>query len=131
MWEVGRVMCLGVLAGLAVTDICWRRIPAEIFVMGTIGILVYQACSRETDPILLLGGAGVGLYGDCWGILVLGLYLGLWKLLEVLAGAFLLLLGAVMVLLVKRRMRSKCTLPFFPFLTGGYLMGMMMGGTLW
>lgn len=145
MWEVGRVMCLGALAGLSITDICWKRIPAEIFAMGTVGVLIYQMLSRETDPILLLGGAGVGViffgvgrvteqgigYGDAWGILVLGLYLGLWKLLEVLAGAFFLLFCAVMILLAKRRMRSGCTLPFFPFLTGGYLMGLMMGGTLW
>lgn len=145
MWEVGRVMCLGALAGLAVTDICWRKIPAEIFVMGIAGVLLYQVVSRETDLVLILGGAGIGLlffliskatgqgigYGDSWGILVLGLYLGLWKLLEVLAGTFLLLLAAAMVLLARRHMSSKCTLPFFPFLTGGYLVGMLMGGTVW
>lgn len=54
MWEVGRVMCLGALAGLAVTDICWRKIPAEIFVMGTAGVLLYQVVSRETDLVLIL-----------------------------------------------------------------------------
>ena len=39
MWEVGRMMCLGALAGLSVTDIFWRKIPAEFFVMGTAGVL--------------------------------------------------------------------------------------------
>ena len=41
MWEVGRMMCLGALAGLSVTDIFWRKIPAEFFVMGTAGVLLY------------------------------------------------------------------------------------------
>ena len=147
MWEVGRMMCLGALAGLSVTDIFWRRIPAEILVMGTAGVLLYQAVCREMDPALLAGGAAVGAgflllskvtgegigYGDSWGILVLGLYLGLWKLLEVLAGTFLLLLAASLVVLAADRMRggAKRGIPFFPFLTGGYLMGLMMGGTLW
>ena len=64
---------------------------------------------------------------------MLGLYLGLWKLLEVLAGTFLLLLAASLVVLAADRMRggAKRGIPFFPFLTGGYLMGLMMGGTLW
>lgn len=147
MWEVGRMMCLGALAGLSVSDIFWRKIPAEFFVMGTAGVLLYQAVCRETDPALLAGGAAVGAgflllskvtgegigYGDSWGILVLGLYLGLWKLLEVLAGTFLLLLAASLVVLAAGRMRggAKRGIPFFPFLTGGYLMGLMMGGTLW
>ena len=48
MWEVGRMMCLGALAGLSVTDIFWRKIPAEFFVMGTAGVLIYQAVCRET-----------------------------------------------------------------------------------
>ena len=115
--------------------------------MGTAGVLIYQAVCRETDPVLLAGGAAVGAgflllskvtgegigYGDSWGILVLGLYLGLWKLLEVLAGTFLLLLAASLVVLAAGRMRAgaKRGIPFFPFLTGGYLMGLMMGGTLW
>ena len=64
---------------------------------------------------------------------MLGLYLGLWTLLEVLAGTFLLLLAASLVVLAGRGMKAgaKRGLPFFPFLTGGYLMGLMMGGALW
>ena len=74
--------------------------PGRILCYGNRRVLLYQAVCRETDPALLAGGAAVGAgflllskvtgegigYGDSWGILVLGLYLGLWKLLEVLAG---------------------------------------------
>ena len=46
---------------------------------------------------------------------------------------FLLLLAAPLVVLAGRGMKAgaKRGLPFFPFLTGGYLMGLMMGGALW
>lgn len=145
MWEVSRIMCLGALTGLSVVDILYRKIPGEILALGMVGALAYHLVARETDPWILAGGAGVGLlfllvsritregigYGDSWAVLDLGLYLGLWKLLEVLAGTFFLLFAASVAALARKRMSRKSTLPFFPFLASGYLMVLLGGGTLW
>ena len=90
---------------------------------------------------LLFGGASIGCfflflskvtregigYGDSWGILVLGLYMGMWNLLGVLLGALSLLLITAMVLLATGRFKRNASLPFYPFLTGGYVLVLLTG----
>ena len=70
-------------------------------------------------------------------ILLLGIYLGIWKLLIVLSGAFFLLTLAAVVLLSyysirgkgmaqgtvgMKKISRKYALPFYPFLTCGYIL---------
>lgn len=64
-------------------------------------------------------------YGDSWVLCILGIYLGVGKLMEVLATVWSLLLIAAVVAFVKSRKSGKFTFPFIPFLLTGYL-GMWM-----
>lgn len=143
MWTVSQIICLGTLMGTSVTDIHYHKVPADILLMGNIGVVLYQiykACRGEADVWLIAGGAAVGFlflllskvtregigYGDSWGILVLGIYLGFWKILEVLAGAFSVLGIVSLVALCVKKMSRKYGIPFFPFLTIGYFMSLIV-----
>lgn len=139
-----RIVCMGMLTVCAALDVRTRRIPAGMIAAGAAGASLYQICcmaAGEGNPGLIFGafavgavfvglswitGEGVG-YGDSLGILCLGVYLGFWKLLEVLAAAFLLLaIGAAAALSV-RRMNRRSRLPFYPFLAAGYALWMAAG----
>ena len=139
MWEISQVFCMGILLSLSVIDIHFRRIPVDILVMASIAALVYQGITRQADLWMAAGGAGVGIlfllvskvtregfgYGDSWAILALGIYLGLWGVLDVLAGTFCLLAAAS---LTAKKMSRKHTIPFIPFLAAGYLLSVLTGG---
>ncbi len=69
-------------------------------------------------------------YGDSWGVVILGIYLGLWGLIEVLSVTFFMLALFAAVVLSKKKMSAKCGIPFYPFLTGGYLAMLFIEGGL-
>ena len=98
----------------------FRDIDLWVLLGGILAGAVFLLISKVTDE-------EVG-YGDSWGILVLGTYMGIWRLLEVLSIAFLLLGAAAGAVLCTKRMSRKCALPFFPFLAGGYIMSFMVRG---
>lgn len=139
MWTVSQIICLGSLAGLSVTDIYYRKVPGEILAMGVAGTFIYQLCCRSISLWILAGGIGVGVlfllasrvtregigYGDSAAILILGAYMGLWELLKVLSGTFLLLFAASAAGLCTKKMSRKYALPMFPFLTAGYLLRLL------
>ena len=58
-------------------------------------------------------------YGDSVAIMILGGYLGFWKVVGVLAAAFFT--SGVCSVILAFRGRVK-TMPFFPFLTLGYIL---------
>ena len=142
MWEISQVFCMGILLSLSVIDIHFRRIPVDILVMASIAALVYQGITRQADLWMAAGGAGVGIlfllvskvtregfgYGDSWAILALGIYLGRWGVLDVLAGTFCLLAAASLICLTAKKMSRKHTIPFIPFLAAGYLLSVLTGG---
>ena len=66
-------------------------------------------------------------YGDSLAILILGIYLGVWGLLEVLATSFFIL-GILALGCVTLRRKKSLAFPFYPFLTVGYLFGVCIGG---
>ncbi len=135
MWPVDQFFCLGILGGLTVIDIRHRCVPAVILAGIGLGAALYQLFTRRTDGWLILGGILTGLgfmllsrltreglgYGDSLLILILGIYLGLWRLLAVLGTAFFLLLLVDLPLLAARQMSRTLRLPFYPFLTIGCL----------
>lgn len=139
MWKVSQIICLGSLAGLSVTDVYYRKVPVEILVMGAAGTFIYQLCCRSISRWVLAGGIGVGVlfllvskvtregigYGDSLAILILGAYMGLWELLKVLSGTFVLLFAVSAAGLSMKKMSRRYTLPLFPFLTVGYLLGLL------
>ena len=144
MWPVSQMICMGILISLSIVDIYFRKIPTDILVMATISAVIYQIIERNMDLWLIAGGAGMGMlfflfskitregfgYGDSWAIFILGIYLGLWNLVEVLVGAFFLVFVVSVVGLTVRKMSRRYKLPFFPFLAAGYLANILVGGKL-
>lgn len=142
MWKVSQCISMVLLAGLSITDIHSRRIPVIVLISGNLAALCYQIYIAKEDVFVLAGGIGVGLlfllvsrvtregmgYGDSWTILILGIYLGLWKLLEVLLAAFLFLGIAAVICLSLKKISRKYKLPFIPFLAAGYLCSILTGG---
>ena len=140
MTEISRFVCFGILAGMSVMDIKVRKIPVLLLVTAIVAAIIYQVLFRTENLMIVIGGMVISVffffvsmiteesigYGDCFGILGLGIYLGLWKLLEVLAGTFFLLICGAMVELFRKKMSRKCALPFFPFLAAGYLLWMIL-----
>ncbi len=145
MWWLGRITGLCVLLLFSYFDIKSRKIPAGLLAASSIGAFCYYAVFKEISPWLLIGGIGTGVvfllvskvtreglgYADSWGILALGAYLGLWELLELLFIAFFLLAFFAMAALSVKKMPRRYALPFFPFLTGGYIIVFLeTGGVL-
>lgn len=142
MWSVSQWMVAGILVSLSVVDIHYRRIPVDMLVLMNAAVVLYQILVRRESILLVAGGAGVGVlfflisrvtregigYGDSWAILILGIYLGLWGILEILAVTFLLLTVAAVFCLARKRMSRKKTIPFYPFLAAGYLVCIVAGG---
>ena len=136
MWTLSQIVCMGMLVGLSAMDIQARSIPAKCLCCLNIMVVLYQLYTQELDLILIAGGCFVGMlffiisrftgesigYADCWLVLILGIYLGIWGTLEVLMNALFLLAIASIILLIKRKMSRKCTIPFIPFLAAGYLL---------
>lgn len=142
MWWIGRITGLCILFLFSYIDIQLRRVPVWLLYLSGAAAFVYQILYPERNIWLLLGGAGVGIlfliiskvteegmgYGDSWGILVFGIYLGLWELVEVLLTAFFILAVFSAAVLIRKRLQGRYTLPFYPFLTGGYLTVMFIEG---
>lgn len=142
MWTLSQMIGMGILGVLSVIDIQFRKIPVEILGMANLAVILYQLTVRKEDFWLIAGGAAVGIaflffsratrermgYGDSWAILILGIFLGLWGLLEVLASAFVLLTIVSVILLARKKMSRRCAVPFYPFLAVGYLISVWGGG---
>ena len=140
MWKISEAICLLILLLLSVTDIRMRKVSVYILAAAGIGSILYQLLVGKMNLWLLTGGCLTGIafvllskitdegigYGDSIGILVLGLFLGFWRMLTVISTAFLLLLCVLIPVMWKKRMSRKAALPFYPFLTGGYLCLMIM-----
>lgn len=142
MWTLSQMVCLVFLIGMSVVDIRCHKVPVNVLIAGMACAVLYQVflmCSAGTEVLQIAGGVGIGAlflivskvtregigYGDSLGILSLGIYLGFMKLIEVLAGALFLLVIVSIVMLTVKKMSRKFTLAFYPFLTAGYVMGVM------
>lgn len=132
---IGRIVCLGFLAGLTVSDIRFRKVPTVCLIIGGVLAAVYCLVFQREQWVLsamgLLAGVvftliskvtkeGIG-YGDSILICILGVYLGLWSLLEMLLITWVLVAVAAMVVLIKKRCSRKATIPMMPFLMLGYI----------
>ena len=145
IWNIGKVIVLVFLLILSVIDSKTRLIPRKIlWIWSALGIIYLMAlwnCGK-LDWLNTCMGVGTGVlflgvsritdeaigYGDSVVIIILGVFLGFWKLAETLAGAFLISGICAIVLVSTRRVR---TMPFLPFLTLGYLVVLAeQGGAL-
>lgn len=133
-WIIG----LAFVLVCAVTDIRKREIPQILLVCGAVAVIAVRIVSRQ-DWQLYAGGAAIGFaflviskvtreglgYGDSLLILILGLFLGLWRIIALLLTAFAAAAFFSIFLLAFKRMGRKQSFPFIPFLAVGYL------GVMW
>ena len=141
MWTISKCVVMIILSVLSLMDYKIRKVPRDVLVSCLAGAVIYRIVFVRIDWRLALAGALVGGifvgiskltreaigYGDRFAIVILGIYLGLWGLLEVLASAFIVLGLAGLFTFVVQKKRGNWSLPFFPFLTAGYLLSVVIG----
>ncbi len=135
MWQISRVIGMAILLVLSIEDICFRKVSEYLlFIMVTL-VIIYQIGWREVSLVSIAGGVGIGVtflfisyitreslgYGDSLLIGILGLYLGTIGIVETLIVAWGLAAFAAGIVLIRKRFSKKRTIPFVPFLTGGYM----------
>lgn len=135
--RVENMICLAILAGISVYDIAFHKISGYVLSIATVLAICYTAV--QGNWYLSAAGAAVGGgfaavsrftreavgYGDSWLITVLGIYRGIWGLVELLLAAWLLLAAAAAFCLVRKKWSKKAALPMAPFLAIGFLIGMI------
>ena len=139
---MSEILCVGYLSLLSVLDIRTGKLPVWVLVFGAVASGIYQIVWGKQPIRMILSGAAVGLlfllvsrvtreglgYGDSILMGILGIYLGVQKLLSVLSVAFFLSAILAVMVLVLRKFRRKSAFPFVPFLCIGYISMLAMGG---
>lgn len=123
------------LCVLSIWDIRKKRLP----VIGLIMVFVTVAAQRFYKPLsfreyvasALVGGGFLLIsklskealgYGDSLLILILGVQLGFWKLIETLTCSMFFLGVVSLIFLVLKGNHKEISIPFIPILTVGYLL---------
>lgn len=123
------------LVAVAYRDWKTRRIPIILLLVLSVFAVLFQVTILHEEVGQILGGVLIGLgfvvvskctneaigYGDSWLILILGIYLGSGKVLEILLAAGF---GASLFSLWKlcqRGWNKRITIPFAPFLVAAYI----------
>lgn len=135
MCEIGNVLVAVLLAAVAYRDWRTRQISCLSLIIMSILVVVLRIAFVEDTIWSTLGGVAVGAlffligkcskesvgYGDCWLILLLGVFLGGESLVEVvLVAAVLTSLFSIGFCMI-RGWKKKYTVPFAPFLTLAYI----------
>ena len=142
MCEISDMICLLILIYLSFWDLRKHMVPIAVIVVAGMAAVLCQIISGSVEIVSFMGGAALGLffllmskvteegigYGDSLGILILGIYLGFWKIVSVLLCTFFLLFCVLVPMLWRKKMSPKAGLAFYPFLTAGYFWVLMMGG---
>lgn len=135
MWFLSRMIGLLFLLWLSWEDFKIRSVSERIVLLGGCLAMLYQWIVKDQKLESVLGGmliGGIALfisfitretmgYGDSMVILMLGIFLGMEELLEVLFWTFGAALVVAIFLLVKQRFGRKTAFPFIPVLTFGYV----------
>ena len=61
MWKISQMVCLGILAGMSVTDLLYRKVSGELLAAAGIGAVIFQICYGKCNVWILGGGIAVGL----------------------------------------------------------------------
>ncbi len=135
MCKIGNWVIFFMLVICAVVDWKEKRIPVRFLVLMSFVIGVLSLLCQNTRIASSLFGAGAGVlaflvsrvtkealgYGDDWLILILGIYMGGSKILQLLLWASLFSGIVSLFFLFKKKWRRDITIPFVPFLTIAYL----------
>lgn len=141
MYEISQGICFIYLLVLSFIDIKSRKIPVWTLIIGMMLSIIFQYMAGNTDHILIILGAMTGVvfiitskmtkekfgYGDSILILILGIFLGFWNIMYLLFIAFFVSAVYSVILLSVFRKGKKESFPFIPFLTIGYLGGVIFG----
>ena len=140
MCQVANWFVLILLAVASVIDWRKREIPITLLFIMSAGITIFAIYCKDITIWYRLAGGALGMmlfvvstvtkeaigYGDSWLILLLGVQLGIFRVLQLLFTASLLAVIFAVFYLWVRKWNRKATLPFVPFLTIAYL-GVMFG----
>ncbi|MCU6748389.1 A24 family peptidase [Faecalicatena acetigenes] len=141
MYEISQGICFIYLLILSFIDIKSRKIPVWTLIIGMMLSVIFQYMTGNTDYILVVLGGIIGAvfiitskatkekfgYGDSILIFILGIFLGFWNILYLLFIAFFVSAVYSIILLSIFRKGKKESFPFIPFLTIGYLGGVLFG----
>ncbi len=139
---VGDSACLLYLAWLSAMDIRYKEISGRAILCGAFPAVIFWILQGKEAMLPGIAGMAVGIcflgigratrealgYADGWVIGILGIYLGIWRLTEVLALAWGTLAAASFLGLATGKWSRKTTLPVLPFLLAGYLMLLVKEG---
>nr|WP_076779997.1 prepilin peptidase [Lachnoclostridium phocaeense] len=142
--SVENLICLAFLLGISVYDVYSRRISRLALALANILAVSYALAVDERNLAATAAGAAAGLallgiskitgeavgYGDGWLVMALGIYLGIWSLLEVMAAAWVLLAFAAGLCLIRKKWSRETALPMTPFITAGFL-NLLAGEYFW
>lgn len=101
----------GIESGIAVVtggSGAWKSYLAGL-VIGSLFIVISKA-TRE----------GLG-YGDSWLMCILGGYLGIWSMLELLVVTWMLTAVVAGIILARSRFKKRTSMPLVPLITVGYI----------
>lgn len=129
------------LAAGTVSDIRKKSISAKYLILwGTVNLiyLCVESLYLKNPEVnlqivwdIIPGLVSLGLafltreqigYGDGWVILLMGILIGVKRVLATVTAAFVLVFICSLILVVIRKAKKKTTLPFIPFLFAGYLL---------
>lgn len=140
MCQVANWMIFILLAVVGVIDWRKREIPMSLLFIMSAGVIIFAIYCKDITLWYRLAGGALGIllfvvstvtkeaigYGDSWLILLLGVHLGIFRVLQLLFVASLLAVIFALFYLWVRKWNRDATLPFVPFLTIAYL-GVMLG----
>ena len=140
MCQVANWMIFILLAVVGVIDWRKREIPMSLLFIMSAGVIIFAIYCKDITLWYRLAGGALGIllfvvstvtkeaigYGDSWLILLLGVHLGIFRVLQLLFVASLLAVIFALFYLWVRKWNRGATLPFVPFLTIAYL-GVMLG----
>lgn len=132
MEQVAVLIMLGICS---YSDIKSKQIPViQLCVFGILGVIMHLFNSQQNWISLILGiGIGAILYvysllsqeklgkGDAMIVMVIGIYMGFMKTLELLWISSIFAAGVGIVMIIYKKQKKNYEIPFVPFLMAGYL----------
>lgn len=135
MREVANVVILIFLVVLAILDWKNKEIPVLLLLLMSVAVAIFAVVCPTENVRSCMAGASVGLlffviskvtkeaigYGDGWLILLLGVFLGGLRVLQILFAASIFSAVCSLFYLWKCHWKRTATIPFVPFLTIAYI----------